>query len=100
MAGAFQRRNDTRYFFLVKARVRLRRWWYLWNHDECRFARHQWGANSGRRPTRPTTRTGAGVRYSQAMMFERSPKTARDPAELAYAELATPDLDRCNAKTW
>jgi hypothetical protein len=40
----------------------------------------------------------AGVRYSQAMMFERSPKTARDPAELAYAELATPDLDRCNAK--
>jgi hypothetical protein len=32
----------------------------------------------------------AGVRYSQAMMFERSPKTARDPAELAYAELASP----------
>jgi hypothetical protein len=40
----------------------------------------------------------AGVRYSQAMMFERSPKTARDPAELAYDELASPDLDRCKAK--
>jgi hypothetical protein len=40
----------------------------------------------------------AGVRDSQAMMFGRSPKTARDPPELAYAELATPDLVRCSAK--
>jgi hypothetical protein len=41
----------------------------------------------------------AGAKYEQAFLFERSQVTARDPAELAYAELATPDLSQCIAGT-
>jgi hypothetical protein len=39
-----------------------------------------------------------GSIYHQAFLFERSPITARDPAELAYAELAAPDLSRCTTR--
>ena len=37
----------------------------------------------------------AGTTYEQAFLFQRSTVTARDPAELAYAELAAPDVSRC-----
>jgi hypothetical protein len=37
----------------------------------------------------------SGARYEQTFLFQRSRVTARDPAELAYAELAPPDLSMC-----
>jgi hypothetical protein len=37
----------------------------------------------------------AGTAYEQAFLFQRSTITARDPADLAYAELAAPDVSRC-----
>jgi len=35
------------------------------------------------------------AKYEQAFLFERSQITARDPGQLAYAELAVPDPSRC-----
>lgn len=39
----------------------------------------------------------AGTRYEQAFLFERGQLTARDPVQLAYVEVAAPDLSRCNS---
>jgi len=39
----------------------------------------------------------AGTRYEQAFLFERGQLTARDPVQLAYMEVAAPDLSRCNS---
>jgi hypothetical protein len=39
----------------------------------------------------------AGTKYEQAFLFERGQLTARDPVQLAYMEVAAPDLSRCNS---
>ena len=41
----------------------------------------------------------SGSTYEQAFMFKRSTLNARDPTELAYAEMAAPDLLRCKTAT-